>query len=160
MKFKKYKYNPTRKILVPFRTTKVCSFTWNLDNYSFVQIVFIKLWWYSGKVFNSDAGGQSSNPSCEIFIYILTMTLLGAPVQSRAQASYLFLSSSWDYISPYDFRNIWINFGDEFWLILCQEYINSKLFAVSTYLWRFILTSIDGLVTNFLLQIQGAWVRI
>jgi hypothetical protein len=92
--------------------------------------------------------------------YILTMTSLGAPVRSWAQASYLFLSSSWDYISPNDFWNIWINFGNEFWLILCQDYINSRLFAVSTDLWRPTLSSFDGPVTNYLLQMQGAWVQL
>jgi hypothetical protein len=35
----KKKYNPTRKILVPFRTTKVCTFTWDLAKYSFVKLV-------------------------------------------------------------------------------------------------------------------------
>jgi hypothetical protein len=39
--------------------------------------------------------------------WILTMTSLGAPVQSQAQATYLFLSSFWDYISPNDIGNIW-----------------------------------------------------
>jgi hypothetical protein len=34
-------YNPTRKILVPFRTTKVCSFTWDLANYSLVKNIII-----------------------------------------------------------------------------------------------------------------------
>ncbi len=49
-----------------------------------------------------------------------------------------------------------MNFGNEFWLILCQEYINSKLFAVSTDLWGPSLSSFDGPVTNCLLQMQGA----
>ncbi len=88
------------------------------------------------------------------------MTSLGAPVRSQALASYLFLSFSWDYISPNDFRNIWINFGNEFWLILCQEYINPKLFAVSTFLWEFMSTSFDGPMTNYLLHMQGSWVRM
>ncbi len=48
-----------------------------------------------------------------------------------------------------------MNFGNELWLILCQEYINSKLFAVSTDLWEPKLTSFDGPVTNYLLQMQG-----
>jgi hypothetical protein len=74
-------------------------------------------------------------PFTIFFFYILIMTLLGAPVQTQAQASYLFLSSFWDYISPNDFGNTLMNFGNEFWLILSQEYINSKLFAVSTDLW-------------------------
>ncbi len=69
------------------------------------------------------------------------MTSLGAPVRSQAQAQYFFLSSFWDYISPNDFGNISMNFGNEFWLILCQEYINSKFFAVST-LYRFVGTLI------------------
>jgi hypothetical protein len=64
------------------------------------------------------------------------MTSLGAPVRSRAQAHNFFLSSFWDYISPNDFGNIVMNFGNEFWLILCQEYMNSKLLAVSTDLWE------------------------
>jgi hypothetical protein len=34
-----------------------------------------------------------------------------------------------------------MNFGNEFWLILQQEYINSKLFAVSTDLS---LSNFDG----------------
>ena len=95
---------------------------------------------------------------CKFFKTILTMISLGAPVRSQAQASYLFLSSFWDYISPNDFGNIWMNFG--FWLILCQEYINSKLFAVSTELWGPSLSSFDGPVSNCLLQMQGAWVQI
>ncbi len=102
IKFKEYNYNPTRKILVPFITTKVCYFALDLGKYSFVQTFLIYLQWSSGKVLNSYAGGQSSNPVSEIFC-ILTVTSLGAPVRSRAQASYLFLSSSWDYISPNDF---------------------------------------------------------
>jgi hypothetical protein len=53
-----------------------------------------------------------------------------------------------------------MNFGNEFWVILCQEYINSKLFAVSTDLWGPILSSSDGPVTNFLLQMQGVYVQI
>ncbi len=44
--------------------------------------------------------------SCAIFLKILTMTSLGAPVRSRAQAKYFFLSSFWDYISPNGFGNI------------------------------------------------------
>jgi hypothetical protein len=48
-----------------------------------------------------------------------------------------------------------MTFGNEFWLILCQEYINSKLFAVSTDLWDLSLSSIDGPVTNYLFQMQG-----
>jgi hypothetical protein len=49
-----------------------------------------------------------------------------------------------------------MNFGNEFWLILCQEYINSKLFAVSTFvdLWGPSLSSFDGPVTNCLFQMQ------
>jgi hypothetical protein len=124
-----------------------------------VLIIIIYLWWSNGKVLNSNAGGQSSNPMQNFFIYILTMTSLGAPVRSQAQVSYLFLSSFWDYISSNDFGNIWMNFGNEFWLILCQEYINSKLFAVSTGLWGPSLSSFDGPVTNCLLQMQGAWVQ-
>ncbi len=88
------------------------------------------------------------------------MSSVGALVRSQAQASYLFLSSFWDYISPNDFGNLWMNFGNEFWLILCQEYINSKLFAVSTDFWGPSLTRFDGPVTNCLLQMQGAWVQI
>ena len=84
------------------------------------------------------------------------MTSLGVPVQSWAQAQYVFLSSFWDYISPNDFGNIVMNFGNEFWLILCQEYMNSKLFVVSTDLWGPILSSFDGPVTNYLLQMQRA----
>ncbi len=76
------------------------------------------------------------------------MPSLGAPVRSQAQASFLFLSSFWDYISPNDFGNIGMNFENEFWLILCQEFINSKLFAISTDLWRLTLSSFDGPVTN------------
>jgi hypothetical protein len=34
---------PTRKILVPFRTTKVCSFSWDFGKYSFVIIITIYL---------------------------------------------------------------------------------------------------------------------
>ncbi len=94
--------------------------------------------------------------ACKFFFDILTMTSLGAPVRSQAQASFLFLSSFWDYISPNDFGNIGMNFENEFWLILCQEFINSKLFAVSTDLWRLLLSSFDGPVTNCLLQMQGA----
>ncbi len=94
------------------------------------------------------------------FFYILTLTSLGAPVWSRAQASYLFLSSFWDYISSNDFGNIWMNFRNEFGLILCQEYINSKLFAVSTDLCGPSLSSFDSPVTKYLLQMQGAWVLI
>jgi hypothetical protein len=41
----------------------------------------------------------------EIF-YVLTVTSLGAPIRSRAQGQYFFLSSFWDYISPNDFGNI------------------------------------------------------
>ncbi len=54
---------------------------------------------------------------CANFFYFLTLTLLGAPVRSRAQAQYFFLSSFWDYISPNDFGNISINFGNEIWQI-------------------------------------------
>ncbi len=89
------------------------------------------------------------------FFYSLTMTSLGAPVRSQAQASFLFLNSFWDYISPNDFGNTGMNFENEFWLILCQEFINTKLFAVSTDLWGFSLSSFDGPVTNCLLQMQG-----
>jgi hypothetical protein len=53
-----------------------------------------------------------------------------------------------------------MNFGNEFWLILSQEYINSKLFAVSTDLWGPKISSVDGPVTNCLLQMQRACVRI
>ncbi len=88
------------------------------------------------------------------------MTSLGAPVRSRAKAQYFFLSSFWDYTSPNDFGNIWMNFGNEFWLILCQEYKNSKLFAVSTDLWEPWSSSCDGPMTNYLIQMQGAYVRI
>jgi hypothetical protein len=42
-------YNPTRKILVPFRTTKVCSSNWDLGKYSFLHIVYIQLQWSSGQ---------------------------------------------------------------------------------------------------------------
>jgi hypothetical protein len=52
-----------------------------------------------------------------------------------------------------------MNFGNEFWLILCQEYINSKLFAVFTDLWENLLSSFDGPVRNYLLQMQGALVQ-
>jgi hypothetical protein len=48
-----------------------------------------------------------------------------------------------------------MNFGNEFWLILCQGYINSKLFAVSTDLLGLSLSSFDGPGTNCLLQMQG-----
>ncbi len=97
---------------------------------------------------------------CQFFLNILTMTSLGASVRSQAQSSYLLLSSFWDYISSNDFGNIWMNFGNEFCLILCQEYINSKLFAGSTGFWESSLSSFDGPVTNCLLQTQGAWVLI
>jgi hypothetical protein len=83
------------------------------------------------------------------------MILLGAPVRSRAQASYLFLSSFWDYISPNDFGNILMNFGNEFWLILSQEYIHSKLFAVSIDLWGSSLSSFDGPVTSCCSRCRG-----
>ncbi len=62
------------KIWAPFRTTKVCSPNWDFAKYSFVQVL------------NSHAGGQSSNPAREL-CYIFTVTSLGAPVRSRAQAS-------------------------------------------------------------------------
>jgi hypothetical protein len=48
-----------------------------------------------------------------------------------------------------------MNFGNEFWLILCQEYINLKLFAASTYLWGPLESSFDGPVTDHLLHMQG-----
>ncbi len=147
MKFKKYKYNPTRKMLFPFRTTKVCSLTWNLAKYSFVLnsgYLTAMVQWQSPQLLRRWPEFKSS--MC--IFYFLTMTSLGAPVRSLAQASYLFLSSSWDYISPNDFWKIWINFGNEFWLILCQEYINSKLLAVSTNLWGPTVSSFDGPVSN------------
>ncbi len=131
MKLKKYKYNPTRKILVPFRTNKVCSFTWDFAKFSFVLIIIIYLWWSSGKVLNSNAGGQSSNP-LQTFFWYFNNDIVGSPGSIPGIASYLFLSSFWDYISPNDFGNIWMNFENEFWLILCQEYIHSKLFSVFT----------------------------
>ncbi len=91
-----------------------------------------------------------------VIFFTITMTLMGAPVRSRAQAKYFFLSSFCDYISPNAFGNIWMHFGNEFWVILCQEYINSKLFAVTTDLWGPSLSCFDGPVTNCLLYMQGA----
>ncbi len=49
---------------------------------------------------------------------------------------------------------------NEIWLILCQEYINSKLFAVCIDLWEAMLSSCGGPVTKCLLQIQRVKVRI
>jgi hypothetical protein len=83
------------------------------------------------------------------------MTSLGASVRSRAQAQYFFLISFWDYINPNDFENISMNFENEFWRILCQEHINSKLFAVSTDLWSPYISSYDSPVTNYMFQMQG-----
>jgi hypothetical protein len=55
-----------------------------------------------------------------------------------------------------------MNFGKEFWLILCQEYINSKLFAVSTDICGDVKNShsFDGPLTEYLFQKQGARVQI
>ncbi len=54
-------------MLVPVRTTKVCSFIWDFAKYSFVVFIAICLWWSSGKVPNSNAGNQSSNPTQNFF---------------------------------------------------------------------------------------------
>ncbi len=94
---------------------------------------------------------------CKFFIF--NNDIVGSPGSIPGMASYLtylFLSYFWDYISPNDFVNILMNFGNEFCLILCLEYINSKLFEVSTDLWGPKLTSFDGPLTNYLLQMKGA----
>jgi hypothetical protein len=52
------------KILVPFRTTKVCSPNWVPDKYNFMRNFNILFNWSSSKVLNSDAGGQRSYSAC------------------------------------------------------------------------------------------------
>ncbi len=65
-------------------------------------------WWSSDKILATYAGVLGSNPGCEVSFMI---TSLG------------FFHN--------DFGNIYMKFGNEFWLILFREYIIPKLFAVS-----------------------------